>query len=64
MKTNPKYFSSSLPFGLVLLERNYKTGGFSSYVSHPQLSGLCVEGKSSIKLIDDSFFIFAPQSLE
>lgn len=58
-------FSSSLSLRLVLLERSDKADGFSFYVSHHQLSGgFCVKEKASIKLIDGSFFLFAPWSLE
>jgi hypothetical protein len=47
------------------LERSDKAGGFSFYVSHHQLSGrFSVKEKASIKLIDGSFFLFAPWSLE
>lgn len=57
--------SLSLPLTLVLLERSDKTDGFSFYVSHHPLSGsFCVKEKDSIKLIDGSFFPFAPWSLQ
>lgn len=61
-------FFSSLALRLVLLERKDKAGGFSFYVSHHQQRGsfffFSVKEKAGIKLIDGSFFLFAPWSLE